>query len=127
MMWQDIVFLIGSLTSVMFLYPTLRDKASQVPRATSLPSMIIGAAYSFTFFTLGMTFSAVGAFAACTMWSLIAAFRSPDSESYFEGTPFPTTNEWRLRLAERYHRFLGDAHQPPTESQDDIDVASRSD
>lgn len=80
MIWQDFVFLIGSMTSVLFLYPTLRDSASQVPRATSIPSMIIGAAYSLTFFTLGMTFSAVGSFAACTMWSLIAAFRDPDGE-----------------------------------------------
>lgn len=42
MIWQDFVFLIGSMTSVGFLYPTLRDSASQVPRATSVPSMIIG-------------------------------------------------------------------------------------
>lgn len=79
MMWQDFVFLIGSMTSVLFLYPTLRDTAARVPRATSIPSMIIGGVYSFTFFTLGMTFSAAGSFAACTMWSLIAAFRGPDS------------------------------------------------
>lgn len=81
MIWQDFVFLIGSMTSVVFLYPTLRDSASQVPRATSVPSMIIGGAYSLTFFTLGMTFSAFGSFAACTMWSLIAAFRNPDGET----------------------------------------------
>lgn len=84
MMWQDMVFLIGSMTSVMFLYPTLRNAASQVPRATSIPSMLIGGAYSFTFLTLGMTFSAAGSFAACTMWSLIAAFRAPDSGSLLD-------------------------------------------
>lgn len=78
MMWQDLVFLIGSMTSVVFLIPTLRNAASRVPRATSIPSMLIGGAYSFTFLTLGMTFSAAGSFAACTMWSLIAAFRAPD-------------------------------------------------
>jgi hypothetical protein len=127
MIWQDMVFLVGSLTSVMFLYPTLRDKASQVPRATSLPSMLIGAAYSFTFFTLDMTFSAVGALAACTMWSLIAAFRGPDSESYLEETPFPATDEWRPLLAGQYHRLLGDTRRSPTESQDDLDGTSRSD
>jgi len=86
MMWQDMVFLVGSMTSVMFLYPTLRNTASQVPRATSIPSMLIGGAYSFTFFTLGMTFSAFGAFAACTMWSLIAAFRAPDSSSLLDSS-----------------------------------------
>ena len=84
MMWQDLVFLAGSSLSVMFLYPTLRDTAACVPRATSIPSMLIGGAYAFTFFTLGMTFSAAGAFAACTMWSLIATFRSPDGASLRE-------------------------------------------
>lgn len=81
MMWQDMVFLFGSSLSVMFLFPTLRDSAARVPRATSVPSMLIGGVYSFTFFTMGMTFSALGALGACTMWSLIAAFRSPDDRS----------------------------------------------
>lgn len=85
MMWQDFVFLVGSMTSVLFLYPTLRDTASAVPRETSIPSMLIGGAYSFTFLTLGMTFSAAGSFAACTMWSLIAAFRAPDPEARSPG------------------------------------------
>ena len=43
--------------------------------------MLIGGAYAFTFFTLGMTYSAAGAFAACTMWSLIATFRAPENSS----------------------------------------------
>lgn len=89
MMWQDMVFLIGSMTSVMFLYPTLRDTASRVPRATSIPSMVIGAAYSMTFLSLGMTFSAAGSFAACTMWSLIAAFRAPDDSSLIDSVRIP--------------------------------------
>lgn len=84
MIWQDFVFLAGSMLSVFFLWPTLRDAASRVPRATSIPSMLIGGAYAFTFFTMGMHFSAFGAFAACTMWSLIAAFRAPDSESLLD-------------------------------------------
>ena len=83
-MWQDLVFLAGSSLSVLFLYPTLRDTAARVPRATSIPSMLIGSAYAFTFFTLGMTFSALGAFAACTMWSLIATFRAPEDSSLRE-------------------------------------------
>lgn len=100
MMWQDFVFLIGSMTSVIFLYPTLRDSASRVPRATSVPSMLIGGAYAMTFYTLGMTFSAFGAFAACTMWSLIAVFRNPDSS---DGEPIRVpllSDVWR-RLSER--------------------------
>ena len=113
MIWQDFVFLIGSMTSVLFLYPTLRDSASQVPRATSVPSMVIGGTYSVTFFTLGMTFSAFGAFAACTMWSLIAAFRSPDGET----AESSSLDELRSMLAARYEQFRStdtDTNQSPT-------------
>jgi hypothetical protein len=77
MMWQDLVFMVGSGLSIVFLAPTLRDASARVPLGTSLPSMGIGFVYGATFFTLGMTFSAAGAFAAGSMWSLIALFRSP--------------------------------------------------
>lgn len=127
MMWQDIVFLVGSMTSVAFLYPTLREKASQVPRATSVPSMIIGAVYSLTFFTLGMTFSAVGSFAACTMWSLIALFRSPDTESLLAGGAIPSVAEFRTRLLERIHRPVDGRTRSPAENDDDFEVVSNSD
>lgn len=105
MMWQDFIFLVGSMTSVMFLYPTLRDAASQVPRATSIPSMIIGAVYSFTFLTLGMTFSAFGSFAACTMWSLIAAFRGPDSSSLLDDSHTPVA-KLRAAAVDRYRQTV---------------------
>jgi len=126
MMWQDLVFLVGSMTSVIFLYPTLRDAASRVPRATSVPSMIIGGVYSLTFFTLGMEFSAFGSFSACTMWSLIALFRAPDDRSLFENTPIPPASEWRAILAER---FGGEdpTHAPAGGVEDDFDVVSNSD
>jgi len=76
-MWQDLVFMVGSSLSIVFLAPTLRDADARVPLGTSLPSMAIGLVYGLTFTTLGMTFSAAGAFAAGTMWSLIAVCRSP--------------------------------------------------
>lgn len=125
MMWQDLVFLLGSMTSVMFLYPTLRDTASRVPRATSVPSMLIGAVYSMTFFTLGMTFSAVGSFAACTMWSLIAAFRAPDDGAITDGTPVPRVSEWRSRLTAQFHRLVGGTIA--SRADEDFDVAPNSD
>lgn len=77
MMWQDVVFMLGSALSIVFLAPTLRDATARVPLGTSLPSMGIGTVYGITFASLGMTFSAVGAVAAATMWALIACFRSP--------------------------------------------------
>lgn len=79
MMWQDFVFMFGSSLSIFFLAPTLKDSDARVPLATSLPSMAIGLAYGLTFSTLGMTFSALGAFAAGSMWSLIAVARSPSN------------------------------------------------
>ncbi|WP_255170915.1 hypothetical protein [Natrononativus amylolyticus] len=88
MLWQDFIFLIGSTLSIVFLAPTLRDRAARVPLGTSLPSMGIGLVYAFTFATLGMTFSAVGSFAAAAMWTLIATFRSPSPPS-----PTPTRRE----------------------------------
>ncbi|SEQ74392.1 hypothetical protein [Natrinema salaciae] len=81
MMWQDLVFMLGSGLSIVFLAPTLRDSNARVPLGTSLPSMGIGFVYSTTFFTLGMTFSALGALAAGSMWTLIALFRSPQGIS----------------------------------------------
>ena len=77
MMWQDLVFMIGSSLSIVFLAPTLRDASARVPLGTSLPSMAIGVVYGMTFLSLGMAYSAVGSLAAGTMWALIAMIRSP--------------------------------------------------
>ena len=81
MMWQDLVFMVGSGLSIVFLAPTLRDASARVPLGTSLPSMAIGLVYAATFFTLGMTFSAAG-----TMWALIALVRSPASPALIHNT-----------------------------------------
>lgn len=99
----------------MFLYPTLRDAASQVPRATSIPSMIIGGVYSFTFLTLGMTFSAFGSFAACTMWSLIAAFRAPDSSTLLGDSQIPGA-KLRAAFVGRYRQIVRRAKDWMTEN-----------
>ncbi|MCU4741963.1 hypothetical protein [Natronoglomus mannanivorans] len=80
MIWQDLVFLAGSVFSIFCLAPTLRDMDARVPLATSLPSMTIGWVYALTFFSLGMTFSGLGSLAAGSMWSLIAVLRSPSSD-----------------------------------------------
>lgn len=73
------IFLIGSLLSVGFLIPTARNAAACVPRATSIPSMVIGLVYALTFLSMGMEFSAFGSFAACAMWSLIVYYRAPET------------------------------------------------
>ncbi|WP_225741166.1 hypothetical protein [Halorussus halophilus] len=77
MMWQDLIFLCGSVFSLVVLVPTLRDSMANIPLGTTLPSATIGIVYGTTFFTLGMTLSAVGSFLTGIMWSLIAFLRSP--------------------------------------------------
>ena len=77
MIWQDAVFLCGSIFSLVVLVPTLRDSMANVPLGTALPSATIGFIYGTAFFTLGMTMSAVGSLLTGIMWSFIAAVRSP--------------------------------------------------
>lgn len=101
MLWQDFIFLAGSMLSIVFLAPTLQDTDARVPLATSMPSMGIGLVYGVTFSTLDMTFSAAGAFAAGSMWSLIALFRSPPL------SPSALT----LSRRERLTLFAGDARR----------------
>ena len=75
-MWQDIVFLVGSIFSLVVLLPTLADSMANVPLGTALPSAGLGVLYGTTYFTMGMTLSAVGSILIASMWSLIALIRS---------------------------------------------------
>lgn len=77
MIWQEIIFLVGSVFSIVSLAPTLRSSAASVPLATSLPSATLGFVYGVAFLTLGMNFSAVGSLMAGLMWSLIMILRRP--------------------------------------------------
>lgn len=81
MVWQDAVFLAGSIFSILVLTPTLRDSVATVPMGTSIPSAGLGVVYGATFFTMGMTFSASGSLLTGILWALIAALRSPQQSS----------------------------------------------
>lgn len=83
--WQDLVFMAGSLLTVVFLVPAVRNVDARIPLATSLPKVALGAVYAVTFATLGMHLAAVGLFATGVMWSLIAAYRSPQGQSVLRG------------------------------------------
>ncbi|QLK27835.1 hypothetical protein HYG81_08750 [Natrinema zhouii] len=76
-MWQDLIFLAGSVLSIVFLAPTVRDVTANIPLASSVPSMTIGAIYAATYATMGMRFSAFGSLGVAVMWSLIVSYRSP--------------------------------------------------
>ena len=81
MMWQDFVFLAGSVLSIVFLAPTIRDSSARIPLGSSFPSMAIGGIYSFTYATMGMTFSSLGSAGVAIMWSLIVCYRAPSPHS----------------------------------------------
>lgn len=98
MMWQDLVFLAGSVLSIVFLAPTIKDTSARVPLGSSIPSMTIGAIYALTYGTMGMTFSAAGSFGVATMWSLIACYRSPgEQKGVLNILRFARTTGRRLR------------------------------
>lgn len=92
-MWQDFIFLTGSIISIVSLTPTLRSAVATVPWATSLPSATIGLVYGATYLSLGMTFSAAGSFAAGLMWSLILAFRRPTGTGQRSFLPTDATGD----------------------------------
>ncbi|UPV99258.1 hypothetical protein M0R88_12070 [Halorussus gelatinilyticus] len=77
MIWQDLVFLVGSVFSIVFLAPTLTDRTARVPLGTSLPSAALGVVYGASFYSMGMAFSASGSFVTGILWAAIAALRSP--------------------------------------------------
>ncbi|NEU57305.1 hypothetical protein [Halorussus sp. MSC15.2] len=77
MIWQDLVFLLGSVSSILFLAPTLKDHTARVPLGTSLPSAALGVVYGVSFYSMGMAFSASGALLTGVLWAGIAAMRSP--------------------------------------------------
>ena len=79
LMWQDLIFTVGSAFSILVLMPTLKNRMATIPLGTSVPSALIGIIYGSTFFTMGLTYSAAGSVATGVLWSLIAMLRSPDS------------------------------------------------
>ena len=77
MIWQDLVFLAGSVFSIVVLAPTLKDRTANVPLGTSLPSALIGVVYGASFYSMGMAFSASGSLLTGVLWAAIATLRSP--------------------------------------------------
>lgn len=91
MMWQDVVFLVGNVFSLIALLPTLRDSMANVPFNTSFPSAVIGLVYATAFFTMDMALSALGAFLTGSIWLAIVALRSPNPLRDSSPTSTPQT------------------------------------
>ena len=81
MAWQDLIFLAGSLLTVIVLVPAARDVDARIPLVTSLPKMTLGVVYAVTFASMGMYLAAIGLIGTGVMWWLIAAYRSPNGLS----------------------------------------------
>ena len=88
-MWQDLIFLGGSVLSLVVLVPTLRDSMASVPLGTAAPSAALGLLYGATFFSLGMTLSGAGSLLTGAMWSSIALLRSPNPLNDAPGSEEP--------------------------------------
>lgn len=76
-MWQDFVFLGGSIVIMLSLVPTLRDDDATVPLRTSVPSVVVLFAQTIAFATIGLTASALGTGMGFVLWSLIAKYKGP--------------------------------------------------
>ncbi|RBI60306.1 hypothetical protein [Halomicrococcus sp. NG-SE-24] len=75
-MWQEYVFLAGSIVIMISLIPTLRDEEASVPLRTSLPSVVVLFAQTLAFLSMGLMFSAAGTGMGFGLWSLIAKYKS---------------------------------------------------
>ena len=76
-MWQDAVFLGGSLLTALALGPLLRNSNACVPLGTSLSYAGLRVAYVAAFLSLGMAWSAAGVALVGAIWALVAMYRRP--------------------------------------------------
>lgn len=102
MIWQDLVFLAGSVFSIIVLAPTLKDHTANVPLGTSLPSALIGVIYGASFYTMGMAFSATGSMLTGVLWAAIATLRSPSISAALPGPASAAFATARGAVARRY-------------------------
>lgn len=86
MIWQDLVFLIGGFIGAGFLLPTLVSNDSTVPATTSILQVGLITTFAFTFWTLNMPLSALGALTRSLAWIGIALFRRSTTQP---STPHP--------------------------------------
>lgn len=77
MMWQDLVFMVGTFALALMLLPTLLDTDAAVPRTTSLPTAVVVSAFVVAFASMGMWLAAAGNVLSVLFWLVIAAKRAP--------------------------------------------------
>lgn len=75
LIWQDLVFMLGGFIGAGILLPTLLDAETKVPIYSSFLQVILITVFTYTFWTLGLTLSAMGSSARVAVWIGIAALR----------------------------------------------------
>lgn len=75
LIWQDLVFMLGGFIGAGILLPTLFDEETKVPIYSSFLQVILISVFTYTFWTLDLTLSAMGSSARVAVWMGIAAFR----------------------------------------------------
>lgn len=71
MIWQDVVFGVGTAVFSIALIPTLRDK--QKPALlTSIPTAVILYVFAITSSTLNLRFAMIMQLVSATIWSALA-------------------------------------------------------
>lgn len=73
MIWQDVVFSLGSIFFCVALIPTLRDRHARVPLFTSLTTAFWLVAFAAAQVTLGCLLAPACEMVCTFLWLLIAA------------------------------------------------------
>lgn len=75
LIWQDLVFMLGGFIGAGILLPTLFDSETKVPIYSSFLQVVLITVFTYTFWTLGLTLSAMGSSARVAVWIGIAVLR----------------------------------------------------
>jgi len=70
MMWQDLIFSIGSIIFIIALIPTI-IYGLKPPKLTSLPTALVLTLYSFTLYSLDLYWSAGLNLLTAILWYII--------------------------------------------------------
>lgn len=71
MVWQDLVFALGSIVFIIALVPTIFS-GKKPSIWTSVPTCLVLYAFALTYLEMGFEFAAATTFVSATLWDIIA-------------------------------------------------------
>jgi len=71
MIWQDIVFTIGSVIFIVSLFPSILDKHNKPARITSIFTSVVLFIFAFTQITLNLFISSILTFVMAVLWLVL--------------------------------------------------------